>query len=108
MFFITGIVSVSAAEKELDDIDNRTYIIGTHEFTPGEALTSQRLMLAARTIKGDNVGLEDMIIYYKNSVGIWINAINSTLIPESNLPDKFNVQYTDDEFIGEEKIEFRV
>ncbi len=88
VFFAVGVVSISA--KELDDFPNRTYIIGTHEFVPGTSMSAQRIMLASKTIEGNT--LDDMIIYYKDSEGDWINAITSALIDEEDLPE-FNIQY---------------
>lgn len=86
ILFVLSIPSVFA--KSPSSFENRTYIIGTHEFTPGEPMTTQRIMLAARTIDSDK--LNDMIIYYKNSEGKWINAITDKPITP---PSDFEIDF---------------
>lgn len=52
------------AEEPTDVNLDGAYIIGTHIFTAdGPRLTTQNIMLAAKTIESDNI--EDMIIYYR-------------------------------------------
>ncbi|MGI6570706.1 MAG: hypothetical protein ACOX27_06610 [Caldicoprobacterales bacterium] len=51
-------------------------------------------MIAARTIQGDNLTEEDMVIYYKNPYGNWINATNGTPIPQDELPPSFTITHT--------------
>ena len=52
-------------------------------------------MIAARTIQGDNLTEEDMVIYYKNPRGNWINATNGAPIPHDELPQSFTITHTD-------------
>ena len=78
-------------EVKNEDIPNSTYVIGTHMFTReknGETgyegqLSTQLIMLASQTINSDN--LNDMIIYYKNPRGKWVNALteNTVAAPET-------------------------
>ncbi|MDD2435693.1 MAG: hypothetical protein PHO63_05545, partial [Bacilli bacterium] len=88
-FFIIGVANVSA--KTVEEFDNLTYIIGTHEFTSDMALTTDRIMFAARTIDGNN--LEDMKIYFKDPYGVLINAITGKEIKTEDIPDNFNIEY---------------
>ena len=69
--------------QELDkgDIYPSTYVIGDYIYTRNSnkkynydgKLTTQRIMLASKTLKSDKE--EDMIIYYKTARGIWIDAL---------------------------------
>lgn len=72
-------------KKNVDDIPNRTYIIGTYEFTSRIALTTERIELALLTAK-------DNVIYYKNSYGEWINANTGEPI---KAPKSFKITHTD-------------
>ena len=71
-----------------DDVPNNTYIIGEYMFTRNTndnyngQLTVQLIMLAARSINGNN--LEDMIIYYKNARGVWINGVSGEQVTPPN------------------------
>ena len=67
-----GLTNVNAKEIAADDIEPRTYIIGSHEFTENSTLTTRHIMLASKTIDGNT--LNDMVIYYKNPRGKWING----------------------------------
>ena len=94
-------INVSAKEVSKNDIPSRTYIIGTHEFTrdpingnafTGDykgALETKYLMLGSVSIDSDNV--DDMLVYYKNPDGIWLNAATGEEI--ENVPDTFNIEY---------------
>ena len=97
MMMFSSFTSASAVDtgRTPDSIPHSTYIIGTHEFTSKTALTTSVIMMAARTIQGDNLTEEDMVIYYKNPRGDWINAINGTPIPENELPQSFTITHTD-------------
>lgn len=97
MMMFSSFTSVSAKDTGRTPglIPNSTYIIGTHEFTSEMALTTSRIMIAARTIQGDNLTEEDMVIYYKNPYGDWINATNGTPIPQDKLPQSFTITHTD-------------
>lgn len=78
-------------EVKSEDIPNSTYVIGTHMFTREKneetgyegQLSTQLIMLASQTINSDN--LDDMIIYYKNPRGKWVNALteNTVAAPET-------------------------
>ena len=97
MMMFSSFTSVFAVDtgRTPGSIPNRTYIIGTHEFTSEMALTTSRIMIAARTIQGDNLTEEDMVIYYKNPYGNWINATNGKPIPQNKLPQSFTITHTD-------------
>ncbi len=83
-------INVNAKEILSSDISPRTYIIGTYEFTENTALTTRHIMLASKTIDGNT--LNDMIIYYKNPRGKWINGLTGEIVEVS---DKFNIEYVD-------------
>lgn len=72
-----------------DNIESSTYIIGNYLFTRSGSdeyngtLTTEYIMLAAKSIEGD--AKDDMIIYTKNALGTWKNAItNENITPPSN------------------------
>ncbi|NLV90274.1 MAG: Ig-like domain-containing protein, partial [Tenericutes bacterium] len=92
LFIIFGILNINALDRKPSDFDNITYIIGTHEFTIDMPMTTERIMLAAKTIEGDSE--KDMIILYKNVEGEWINTITKKILSPSELPTTFNIQYT--------------
>lgn len=75
-----------------DEIPNSSYIIGTNLFTKESNeiydgnLTTSWIMLAAKTIASDE--LEDMIIYYKNPRGEWINSLTRD---EIDVPQTFEI-----------------
>lgn len=83
-------INVNAKEISSGDIEPRTYVIGTHEFTENSTLTTKHIMLASKTIEGNT--LDDMIIYYKNPRGKWINGLTGETIEVS---EKFNIEYVD-------------
>ena len=83
-------INVNAKEILSSDISPRTYIIGTYEFTENTTLTTRHIMLASKTIDGNT--LNDMIIYYKNPRGKWINGLTGEIVEVS---DKFNIEYVD-------------
>ena len=98
-------INVSAKEVSKNDIPNRTYVIGTHEFTrdpiDGNTFTggykgileTKYLMLGSTSINSNNI--DDMIVYYKNPDGIWLNAATGEEI--ENVPDTFNIEYINTE-----------
>lgn len=88
LFFIK--INVNAKEILSSDISPRTYIIGTYEFTENTTLTTRHIMLASKTIDGNT--LNDMIIYYKNPRGKWINGLTGETVEVS---EKFNIEYVD-------------
>ena len=83
-------INVNAKEISSSDISPRTYIIGKHEFTENITLSTKHIMLASKTIEGDT--LDDMIIYYKNPRGKWINGLTGETI---NVSEKFDLEYVD-------------
>ena len=85
-----GLTNVNAKEIAADDIEPRTYVIGSHEFTENSTLTTRHIMLASKTIDGNT--LNDMIIYYKNPRGKWINGLTGETIEVS---EKFNIEFVD-------------
>ncbi len=88
LFFIK--INVNAKEILSSDISPRTYIIGAYEFTENTTLTTRHIMLASKTIDGNT--LNDMIIYYKNPRGKWINGLTGEIVEVS---EKFNIEYVD-------------
>jgi hypothetical protein len=81
-FLVFGNASdVNAYELKTTEIPNSTYVIGTHMFTRdvsssyNGSLSTNVIMLASKTIESDE--LDEMIIYYKNARGTWINALTS-------------------------------
>ena len=83
-------INVNAKEILSSDISPRTYIIGAYEFTENTILTTRHIMLASKTIDGNT--LNDMIIYYKNPRGKWINGLTGEIVEVS---EKFNIEYVD-------------
>lgn len=83
-------INVNAKEILSSDISPRTYIIGAYEFTENTILTTRHIMLASKTIDGNT--LNDMIIYYKNPRGKWINGLTGETV---EVGEKFNIEYVD-------------
>lgn len=83
-------LNVNAKEINTSDIEPRTYVIGTHEFSGNTTLTTEHIMLASKTIEGNT--LNDMKIYYKNPRGNWINGLTGESI---EVPEKLNIEYID-------------
>lgn len=81
---IFGTSDVNAVQMKTEDIENSTYIIGTHMFTRegseyyNGVLTTDYIMLASQTINSNK--LEDMIIYYKNPRGKWLDVLKNEVI----------------------------
>ena len=90
LFGLTSLVDVNAKEILSDDIAPRTYVIGTHEFTDSTILSTKHIMLASKTIEGDT--LDDMIIYYKNPRGQWLNGLTGETVLVN---EKFDIEYVD-------------
>ncbi|MBE6153304.1 MAG: hypothetical protein E7166_03685 [Firmicutes bacterium] len=92
IFFI-GNLNVFAAYNpytvSAHDVPSDTYIIGTHVFdTNREYLSTEDIMWAARTIE-DVESKDDMIIYYKNYDGLWINGRTGENI---TVPSTFKIE----------------
>ena len=98
ILILGNVKNVLAAEIVSDDIPNSTYIIGKCMFTRevsssyNGSLSTDVIMLAAKTI--DSNRLEDMIIYYKNARGVWVNALTNQKV---NIGEKINVEYKNNE-----------
>ena len=92
LFGILFCIKINENAKEIlsSDISPRTYIIGAYEFTENTTLTTRHIMLASKTIDGNT--LNDMIIYYKNPRGKWINGLTGETVEVS---EKFNIEYVD-------------
>lgn len=92
IFFI-GNISVFASNNpytvSAHDINPDTYIIGTHMFDEDRTyLSTEDIMWAARTID-DAESKDDMIIYYKNYNGEWINGRTGENI---TVPSTFKIE----------------
>lgn len=90
-----GYNNIQAAEIKANDVPTNTYVIGTHMFTEEVVLTTKHIMLGATTIESDK--LSDMVIYYKNPRGTWIDGLSGETV---ETPTEFNIEYQDlEEFI---------
>ncbi len=90
------ILGIGANAEEPTDVDlDGAYIIGTHIFTAdGPALTTQNIMLAAKTIESDNI--EDMVIYYKlPGDDTWYSALDN--FEETQTPEGITEEGTIEE-----------
>ena len=85
-------------ELNSSEIASSTYVIGDYMYTRNQneshsydgRLTTQRIMLASKTITGTNE--EGMIIYYKTARGVWIDALTGV---EVTAPQKYNISVVD-------------
>jgi len=89
--------NVNAAENLLEvsahDIPSDTYIIGTHVFTEERLyLSTQDIMWASKTIEGNSK--DDMIIYYKDLNGTWINGLTGE---KTTVPSTFKIEEVNSE-----------
>ena len=94
-------INVSAQKVSKDDIPTLSYVVGSYLYTrdpiiedtfPGDydgALRTRFLMLGSSSI--DSEELDDMIIYYKNPDGVWMNSATNRKL--TNVPDKFDISY---------------
>ena len=71
-----------------EEIPNNSYVIGTNLFTSDAMLTTEDIMLAAKTI--ENNSTNDMIIYYKTPRGKWVNGLTGE---EITLSSEFYLEY---------------
>lgn len=91
-------VDVYAYTYQTKDIPNNSYVIGTHLFTrePPDnveydgTLKTKYIMLGASTIKSESEN--DMIIYYKNPRGKWINEMTEE---EVQIGETIEIEYKD-------------
>ena len=94
IFAFAKIDNVSAYTIDNTEIPNSTYVIGNHMFTRESSdnyngtLTTNVIMLASKTIQSNE--LDDMIIYYKNARGVWLDALTGNTI---QITDKVDIQY---------------
>ena len=86
--FVVGIIAVNASPYTSEDVPTNSYVIGTHLFNTEHVLTMQDIMIAAKTIDGES--LEDMIIYYKDIYGNWIDATTGNPI---EFPETVDIQF---------------
>ena len=96
-FGVIGTDSASALVKNSDDIPERTYVIGTHQISADEALTTPKIMLAATTLPEGST-LDDMVIYYKKADSTWVDSArgDDTSSPEVEFPiTGVNIEYVD-------------
>ena len=77
-----------------EEIPNNSYVIGTNLFTSDAILTTEDIMLAAKTIKNNSTS--DMIIYYKTPRGKWVNGLTGE---EITLSSEFYLEYINGVFI---------
>ena len=96
IFFI-GNIEVFAANNpypiSAHDIPSDTYIIGTHAFDENRTyLSTQDIMWAARTIDAESI--DDMIIYYKDMNGVWIDGLTGENI---TVPSTFRLEAVNSE-----------
>lgn len=81
--------TVEAKEIPVTEIENGSYIIGQHLFTKEyKTISTATYMLAAKSIASNQ--LEDMIIYYKDWNGSWINASTGDSV---SVPEQFTIHY---------------
>ena len=98
LFIFFLMINVSAETISRNDIEPSTYIIGTCMFTriPDEetgydgTLTTKRIMIASKTISGNNES--DMIVYYKTPTNTWINALSGSPV---DVPESFEIEIVD-------------
>ena len=88
LVFVFGITSVYAQILNTDDIDRKSYVIGTHLFNGSGGLTIHHIMVAAKTIEGDDI--DDMVIYYKNARGNWVDGYSGEAV---TAPNSFEIAY---------------
>lgn len=95
-FFVIGTIGVNAKTVNTDGIATSTYVIGKHMFTRNTnenyngQLTTQLIMMASKTIDGNT--MSDMIIYYKNARGNWVDALTGNSV---NISKTIEINYID-------------
>ena len=97
------VINVEAEIYDLNSIPNRSYVIGKHLYTrdslDGNAfngeyqgvLETRWLIFGSSSIESTN--LLDMIVYYKNPEGVFLDAANDLVIDEDKLPEYFEIEY---------------
>lgn len=99
VFALIFITKVNAAENLMEisahEVPSDTYIIGTHAFTEERLyLSTQDIMWASRTIDGSSKA--DMIIYYKDLNGNWVDGLTGEKI---TVPSTFKIEEVDSELV---------
>ena len=83
-------ITANASTIATEDIPNKSYLIGKALYTEDITLTTRHIMLGARTINSND--LNDMVIYYKNFRGVWVDALTG----ETKTVDEYvQVDYID-------------
>ena len=87
-FFTLKVEAAPVIKNNPAEVPNLTYVIGEHQIPATTALTPRRVMLAATTIPGEPT-LDNMIIYFKNHLGQWVDAADGSksIAP----PTQFNI-----------------
>lgn len=103
VFFSFLVINVKAESYDLNSIPNRSYVIGKHLYTrdslDGNAfngeyqgvLETRWLIFGSSSI--ESTSLDDMIVYYKNPEGVFLDAANGLRIDENKLPEYFEIEY---------------
>ena len=86
--FFLLLLNVSADTYNESDVEDGSFVVGTHIFT-GE-LPARYLMLASGTISSEDV--DDMLVYYKIMDGFWLEDISGEDISDA-MSEKFNGGY---------------
>lgn len=84
--FFIFMYKVNANTVFSDEVPNNSYVIGTYMFTGDVMLSTKHIMLASKSIEGNN--LNDMIIYYKTPRGIWIDGLTGEVV---SIPQKIKI-----------------
>lgn len=85
-------LNIKAEVISINDVPNGSYVIGKYMFTRNSnseydgSLTTKLIMLASTTIEDNTI--DNMMIYYKNARGKWIDGITGEII---NTPEYFDI-----------------
>lgn len=99
VMLVLSVVKVNATVITSEDVPVDTYIIGSHMLRHRDyiesnnydgKLTTKIIMLSSKTIYSDDI--DDMIIYYKNPLGVWWDGETGE---EIQAPESFRVDYID-------------
>ena len=88
----SNVPQMSLENYSSNNVAASTYIIGNYMFTRNinsnynGVLTTQRIMLASKTLTGGKE--QDMVIYYKKANGSWINALTGLSL---SVPSTFKI-----------------
>lgn len=81
-------ITANASTMATEDIPNKSYLIGKALYTEDITLTTRHIMLGARTINSND--LNDMIIYYKNFRGVWVDGLTGSRVA---VPTEIQIDY---------------